>query len=639
MRKLSTVKLMIAAWFGFLVILTGQIPVFAAGSLSIAVSNSSVSTGDTMTVTIYAVNGEGEEATSDMTITYDSSKLEYVSASGTGASGGGGTVKVSGSTVDVKFKAISSGDAYVKAEGAAVTAAGAHINVSGSTVASGASESQTTTANGNLSGDNSLSSLKLSAGTLSPAFKGSVTNYTATVGSDVSDITVTPVTSNAKAKVESITGNTGLKSGENVISIVVKAENGMTATYKITVTKSDTVTTTAANPQTDAQEGTDGENQPDAASLENNASGGESITIDGQAYHIVDDIPEGVIPEGFSVSNFEYKGVPHKGLSYDRGHMGLYYLMNDAGEGKLYVYDADRDGFYPYVRLQSGEHSIILMVVPNGAVPPNDYTATTVVIQDVTVPAYQYYGKDVEIVNLGDTEMPEGSTGSDFYLVYAMDPEGVAGWYQYDKIQGTYQRLNAETASDEDDTANYETLLKSYNELDERYKEAKTKDRRVIAVLIFVTVVLLIVILNIILHNRERDDDYDEEEYIPRKPKAVKERPVREKNIKEKAIKEKTVKEKPAKAKPAKTYTKIDLEDEDSSDYYYGDTQQIMTEFEDEPTVLSRPSKKKERPVQKIQEPARPARRPEPKKEPKRTEHLPQKDEDDDIEFLDLNDL
>lgn len=618
MRKLSTVRLLIAVWIGLVVFMTGQIPAFAAGSLSIAVSNSSVSTGDTTTVTVYSVNANGEEATSDLTITYDSSKLEYVSSSGAGASGGGGTVKVSGSTVDVKFKALSSGDAYVKAEAAAVTAAGAHINVSGSTVASGTSESQTTTANANLSGDNSLSSLKLSAGTLSPAFKGSVTSYTATVGSDVNDITVTPVTSNANAKVESISGNTGLKLGENVITIIVKAENGMTATYKITVTKSDTVTTTATNPQTDNGEGTDGESEMDAASLENTA-GGDAITIDGQVYHIVDDIPEGVIPEGFSVSNFKYKDVPHKGLSYDRGHMGLYYLMNEAGEGKLYVYDADRDGFYPYVRLQSGEHSIILMVVPNGAVPPNDYTATTVVIQDVTVPAYQYFGKDVEIVNLEDTEMPEGSTGSDFYLVYAMDPEGVAGWYQYDKVQGTYQRLNAETASDEDETANYEALLKSYNELDQRYKETKTKDRRTIAVLIFVTVVLLIVILNIILHNRDRYDDDDEEEYVPKKTKPAKEKPV--------------------KTKPSKTYTKIDLEDEDSSDYYYGDTQQIMTEFEDEPSVLLKPSKKKEKPVKKIQEPAKPARRPEPKKEPKRPEPLSKKDEDDDIEFLDLNDL
>lgn len=636
MKILNTVKMITAVWIGCFIVLACQMTAFAAGSLSIAVSDSSVSTGKTMTVTVYAVNAEGEEATSDMTITYDSSKLEYVSASGTGASGGGGTVKVTGSTVDVKFKAISSGDAYVKAEGAGVTAAGAHINVSGSTLASGNQTSETVSADGTLSGDNSLSSLKLSAGTLSPAFKGSVTSYTATVGSDVNDITVTPVTSNSKATVESITGNTGLKDGENVISVTVKAENGTKATYKITVTKSDTVTTTATNPQTDGEEITPEENESGENNGEN--TGGDSITIDGQSYHIVDEFPESEIPEGFSPANFEYKGVKHKGLSYDAGHMGLYYLSNDAGEGKFFVYDADRDGFYPYVRLGSGEHFIVLMVVPNGAVPPTDYRETTVVIQDVTVPAYQYFGKDVEIVNLEDTEMPEGSTGSDFYLVYAMDPQGVAGWYQYDKVQGTYQRLNAESAGNEDEAANYETLLESYNKLDARYKDMKTKDRRVIAVMIFVTVVLLIVILNIILHNRERHED-EEEEYIPPKTKNV-----REKTVRDRGGKDKPAKEKPAKEKPVKIYKKVE-EEEESSDYYYGDTQEIMTEFEDEPRVLPKytAQKKKERQMREI-----PARKPEreqrrveqaPRKEPKKPEHSPRKEEDDDIEFLDLNDL
>ena len=83
------------------------------------------------------------------------------------------------------------------------------------------------------SGDNSLSSLSLSHGTLSPSFQGNVTEYTAQVGSDVSSITVNPVTSNSKASIESITGNTDLTEGKNVISVTVKAENGNTATYKI----------------------------------------------------------------------------------------------------------------------------------------------------------------------------------------------------------------------------------------------------------------------------------------------------------------------------------------------------------------------------------------------------------------------
>ena len=48
-------------------------------------------------------------------------------------------------------------------------------------------------------------------------------------------VSATPV--NEKATIESVTGNTNLAVGANVVQIVVKAENGTTATYKITVTR------------------------------------------------------------------------------------------------------------------------------------------------------------------------------------------------------------------------------------------------------------------------------------------------------------------------------------------------------------------------------------------------------------------
>ena len=73
------------------------------------------------------------------------------------------------------------------------------------------------------SGDNSLSTLTISPGTLSPAFQYNNTNYTASVDADVTSVTVDAKTSNANAVVESVSGNTDLKQGQNTISIVVKA--------------------------------------------------------------------------------------------------------------------------------------------------------------------------------------------------------------------------------------------------------------------------------------------------------------------------------------------------------------------------------------------------------------------------------
>lgn len=145
----------------------------------------------------------------------------------------------------------------------------------------------------------------------------------------------------------------------------------------------------------------------------------------------------------------------------------MYYLINDAGEGRFFVYDADRDKFYPYARMANGEHFIVLMVVPNGVLPPEHYEEAVLELDDGTaVSAYRYAGtEDDEIVVAVDQEA-EGLIGSsDFYIFYAMDDTGVPGWYQYDVKQKTYQRFNTEILPSEDSGENYEALLASYNEL------------------------------------------------------------------------------------------------------------------------------------------------------------------------------
>ena len=490
------------------------VPALAAGTLTIAVSSGTVRTGDTVTVTVYAENANGEEVTADMNITYDTSKLEYVSSSVTGATGGGGTVKASGSGINIKFKAIGSGDAYVKAEGATLTAAGAHINVSGTQTETISEEG------GTKSGDNSLSSLTLSQGTLSPSFKGSVTAYTAEVGSDVNEITVTPVTSNSKATVESITGNKDLKTGVNVITVLVKAENGTTASYKITVTKKETPTTSSGNAGASniagsaAEEAIGGSDSSETPTV----SDPDAIVIGGVNYKISQDFTEEEIPEGFSKADFEYKGNAYQGIMFDQGYLGMYYLVNDAGEGKFFIYDANRDKFYPYVRLSSGEHFIILITVPNGVIPPDNYKEIELTLKEnVTVPAYQYTGgEDKEIVKI-DTEEESVAIidSADFYLFYGMDATGVTCWYQYDTLQGTYQRFNEEALSAPDVPEDYEELSKSYQELKDKQKDTRVKNRRTIAILIFVMVVLVVIIINILLKFRdfrEEEEEYEEED-------------------------------------------------------------------------------------------------------------------------------
>lgn len=596
---------------------------YAAGMLSIAVSSGTVKSGDTVTVTIYAADSNNAAVGVDMSVTYDTSKLEYVSSSASNASGGGGTVKASGSSVDIKFKAVGSGDAYVKAESATLTAAGTHITVSGTAT-------DTADDNAAKSGDNSLSSLTLSSGTLSPAFKGSVTEYTAQVGSNVNEITVTPVTSNSKATVESITGNKDLKEGTNVISVVVKAENGTTATYKITVTKGAASSGDVGTdqPAEDQPEGNTGDTDTQYTS-------GDSIIIDGTAYKISEGFTDDQIPEGFKRAPFEYKGSPYEGIVFEDGHLGMYYMVNDAGEGRFFVYDADRDKFYPYVRLSSGDHFIILMVVPNAVIPPDNYEETTLTIGDVSgIMAYQYTGgEDAEIVKVETEEGKAADVGQlDFYIFYGMDSTGVSGWYQYDVKQGTYQRFNEDALSSGKPSEDYESLTKSYNELNDRFKTTKTKDRRLIAIMIFVLVVLLIIILNMFLKIREMGSE-EEEEIEEAKP-ARKSRP--KKKQEPRLPKEKVKK----KVRP------VIEEEPDTDDFYENDDASIMDEFEDDPGVLTRKPKKKAKPAKTPKAETRKQTAETRKQTAGTVKHSAPEPtvtdlfhDDDDIEFFDLNDL
>ena len=90
-----------------------------------------------------------------------------------------------------------------------------------------------------LSGDNSLASLVLSSGALTPGFSSNVTEYKATVEYDIAQVTVSAKASNEKAVIESITGNgtVNLSVGNNTIQVVVRAENGTKKTYTIVVTR------------------------------------------------------------------------------------------------------------------------------------------------------------------------------------------------------------------------------------------------------------------------------------------------------------------------------------------------------------------------------------------------------------------
>ncbi len=112
------------------------------------------------------------------------------------------------------------------------------------TIKEPASSSDKDTTTTTKSSNCNLTKISLSVEGLS--FKSSQTTYNIKVGADVENITVKATTAHAKATY-TVSGNKNLKAGNNVIKIVVKAENGATKTYKINVEKAGDIEETSSS--------------------------------------------------------------------------------------------------------------------------------------------------------------------------------------------------------------------------------------------------------------------------------------------------------------------------------------------------------------------------------------------------------
>ena len=180
-----------------------------AESMIIALSARSVKIGDTLAVTVTLPAG----VTGTVNLTYSKDLFTYQSATAetsvnagtvsmTLGSYGSGNKRASGT---VKFKADAAGTASFAASApSAGNQEGDRVDVGGASV-SVAVENSAVAAD-DKSKDNTLASLTISEGTLSPEFQSKVTEYQAKVGDQVTSLAVSAQPNDAKASVISVSG-------------------------------------------------------------------------------------------------------------------------------------------------------------------------------------------------------------------------------------------------------------------------------------------------------------------------------------------------------------------------------------------------------------------------------------------------
>ena len=473
-----------------------------ASSLSLGVSTSSVKIGDTVTVSITVPAG----VSATVNVTYPSGVFSFSSASDTASSNGGTVSMTIGSygstntktTGTMKFKAKAAGSATFSAsapiagnqDGDRVTVGGASASVRVKNESNDSTNDNSN--NGNhandgednthKSADNSLASLTLSSGTLSPAFKYNVTNYTAEVANDVTSVVVSAKPSNANATVESVNGGENLAVGANKIQVVVKAENGVTATYTITVTRKESGDTDDSD--TPDEEDPAGTDEPQEQCYE----------IGGVKMYPSEDDDETQIPEGFTLSEITLweKAYPYWVNETIGTDMGLIYLVDENKEnGAWYrISEASPYDACAFLCFKSEYGYIIATPEKLTEAAPTGYVPETINIEGKgTVDAY---------VRDGDEST---------CLIYAVNQDGVYGWYRYDVQDRTYMRYTEEAAAE--DTQQTEP---STEQSGSQMKDLESQMRLLFYAFIVVVAILLIVIVILLIKRKHDDDDDDDDD-------------------------------------------------------------------------------------------------------------------------------
>jgi hypothetical protein len=371
------------------------LPVSASASTAVVKATSSsskVNLGGSVTVTV-TVSGSAAIGSWQYNLVYDTAKLKLTSSNNSTfiVDYGNGTKKSASYTYT--FKTIALGNASVSIKNAAVIDYNTVNEMSVSTYGC-------TINIANFSSVNTLSSLSITDGTISPAFDPQTTEYMASVANTVNSVTISAAPTDSKSSVAG-TGTFNVVEGENKFPIVVTAENGSVKTYTLTVEVSE------LNPI--------------------------KVTLDSKEYTVVRKSGKVTTPIGYTETTVLINENEIVAYKSDITNLTLVVLKDTDGKFILATYNADKNEYSLYTQLSSSDIIIYLMEPAKNVNIPLGYKKVKVKINDIEVNAW----------NLPDNK------NKGLYIIYGMNVEtGDKGFYQYDNIEETFQRFSNDQVVD-----------------------------------------------------------------------------------------------------------------------------------------------------------------------------------------------
>lgn len=256
-----------------------------------------------------------------------------------------------------------------------------------------------------LSSNNALSSLTVSAGTLTPAFDPAITEYTLSLPSQSDRLTITANPSDSRATVQG-DGDISLQDGETSLSVVVTAEDGSAKTYTITVQVAQAPTL--------------------------------FLDYNGQRLGVVKDVSQVTPPAGFAPAEpITYSGDTLPIWTDVSGKRTLVYLMDEKTSAQgFYLFSQTTGVQSPYLPILCGSVTYIYTDIPKELSSVPGLTPATVKAFGQTLNGWTYNDASLK----------------DFSVLYLMDDAGSYGYYTYDSRAETLQRFSGAVFTDSGET-------------------------------------------------------------------------------------------------------------------------------------------------------------------------------------------
>ena len=366
-----------------------------AASLSLSASRSSVEVGDTVTFTVSASNGAGRidlsGAVNDSVFLDNSSQSFSVTATQAGTL----TVTASGVLADYDTEADQSFSRSVSVKVNSPSSGGGGSS-SGSSGNNGSTSNEETTPEETpeeetpKSTDNTLSSLSVDKGTLSPAFSSDVTDYTVDLTNSETEITISATANDSNASVSG-TGLQPLKIGANSFAVDVTSESGSRRSYIVNVNVSETPTV--------------------------------FLEKDGNQMGILNNLEGMDIPKGFTETKVTINGQEVTALVNEEGTVTLLYMQNANGEKQFFIYDPNSSDYSIYNPIALCGLDLAVIDIPVDMQAKEGMTYGQVEVDGQT-----FYGWKFD-----DTGM------ENYTLLYLMDGSGTAHYYMHDSVLDNLQ--------------------------------------------------------------------------------------------------------------------------------------------------------------------------------------------------------